>query len=136
MGQQLPPSQPQFFPTNTTTSMPIPAAQMNELVDFDTGPREDVAESKSVLADIEVKVLGLDAVIKILSKRRPGQLVNTIAALEDLQLTILHTNITTMEHTVLYTFNVKVASETRFTAQDMACWMQEIFSFIHANTSA
>ncbi|KAK4786975.1 hypothetical protein SAY86_010808 [Trapa natans] len=61
MGQQLPPSQPQFFPTNTTTSMPIPPAQMNELVDFDTGPREDVAESKSVLADIEVKVLGLDA---------------------------------------------------------------------------
>ncbi|KAK4755656.1 hypothetical protein SAY87_009413 [Trapa incisa] len=134
MGQQLPPSQPQLFPTNTT-SMPVPADQMNKLVDFDTGLREEIAESKSFHADIEVKVLGFDAMIKILSRRRPGQLIKTIAALEDLQLTILHTNITTIEHTVLYSFNVKVASETRFTAEDIACSVQQIFSFIHANSS-
>lgn len=84
---------------------------MNRLVDFDTGLREEIAESKSCLADIEVKVLGFDAMIKILSRRRPGQLIKTIAALEDLQLTILHTNITTIEHTVLYSFNVKVRTK-------------------------
>ncbi|KAK9664558.1 hypothetical protein RND81_14G051400 [Saponaria officinalis] len=96
--------------------------------------QEECAESKSCIADIEVKVLGFDALIKILSRRRHGQLIKAIAALEDLQLTILHTNITTIEHTVLYSFNVKVASETRFTAEDIANSVQQIFTFIHANT--
>ncbi|KAL9661205.1 hypothetical protein QQ045_026027 [Rhodiola kirilowii] len=96
---------------------------------------EEIAENKSCLADVEVKVLGFDAMIKILSRRRPGQLIRTIAALEDLQLVILHTNITTIEQTVLYTFNVKVSSETRYSAEDIAGSVQQIFSFIHANTS-
>lgn len=70
--------------------------------------REETAESKSSLADVEVRVLGFDAMIKILCRRSPGQLIKTIAALEDLELNILHTNITTIEQTVLYSFNVKV----------------------------
>lgn len=72
--------------------------------------REESAESKSCLADVEVKLLGFDALIKILSRRRSGQLIKIIAALEDLNLTILHTNITTIEQTVLYSFNIKVYS--------------------------
>ncbi|XP_058772186.1 transcription factor FAMA isoform X2 [Vicia villosa] len=102
---------------------------------METGLEEETAESKSCLADVEVKVLGFDAMIKILSRRRPGQLIKTIAALEDMQLIILHTNITTIEQTVLYSFNVKVASDTRFTAEDIATSVQQILSFIHANTS-
>lgn len=94
--------QPPFFPT-----LPIPNEQM-KLVEMETGLREETAECKSCLADVEVKLLGFDAMIKILSRRRPGQLIKTIAALEDLQLIILHTNITTIEQTVLYSFNVKV----------------------------
>ncbi|ESQ37258.1 hypothetical protein EUTSA_v10002990mg [Eutrema salsugineum] len=98
------------------------------------GRREETAENKSCLADVEVKLLGFDAMIKILSRRRPGQLIKTIAALEDLHLSILHTNITTMEQTVLYSFNVKITSETRLTAEDIAGSIQQIFSFIHENT--
>lgn len=94
--------QPPFFPP-----LPLENDQM-KLVDFETELREETAENKSCLADVEVKVLGFDAMIKILSRRRPGQLIKTIAALEDLQLNILHTNITTIEQTVLYSFNVKV----------------------------
>ncbi|KAG5062956.1 hypothetical protein JHK85_004139 [Glycine max] len=121
--------QPPFFPT-----LPIPNEQM-KLVEMETGLREETAECKSCLADVEVKLLGFDAMIKILSRRRPGQLIKTIAALEDLQLIILHTNITTIEQTVLYSFNVKVASDSRFTAEDIASSVQQIFNFIHANTS-
>lgn len=80
----------------------------DQLVEYDVGLREETAESKSCLADVEVKLLGFDALIKILSRRRPGQLIEAIAALEDLQINILHTNITTIEQTVLYSFNVKV----------------------------
>lgn len=94
--------QPPFFPP-----LPLPNDQM-KLMEFETGLHEETAENKSCLADVEVKLLGFDAMIKILSRRRPGQLIKTIAALEDLQLNILHTNITTIEQTVLYSFNVKV----------------------------
>ncbi|OIW02233.1 hypothetical protein TanjilG_23941 [Lupinus angustifolius] len=121
------PIQPPFCP-------PLPNDHL-KLVELETGLHEETAKSKSCLADVEVKLLGFDAMIKILSRRRPGQLIKTIAALEDLQLIILHTNITTIEQTVLYSFNVEVASDSRFSAEDIASSVQQIFSFIHANTS-
>ncbi|KAL0804958.1 hypothetical protein Bca101_097449 [Brassica carinata] len=71
------------------------------------GLREETAENKSCLADVDVKLLEFDAMIKKLSRRKPGQLIKTIASLEDLHLSILHTYMTTMEQTVLYSFNVK-----------------------------
>ncbi|MCD7453248.1 hypothetical protein HAX54_020288 [Datura stramonium] len=109
----------------------LPLANENEI-----GPiQEEKAEIKSCLADVEVKILGFDnAMIKILSKRRPGQLINTISALQDLQLNIIHTNVTTIEQTVLYSFNVKISGEKRFTADNMANFVQQIFSFFHSNS--
>lgn len=89
-----------------TPQQPIIFPLPNDYIE--AGIQEETAESKSCLADVEVKLLGFDAMIKILSRRRPGQLIKTIAALEDMQLNILHTNITTIEQTVLYSFNVKV----------------------------
>lgn len=94
----VPPSPlPTFFP-----QLPL------DIPDGGIGLGEEMAENKSSLADIEVRLLGLDAMIKILSRRRPGQLLKIIAALEDMQFSILHTNITTIEQTVLYSFNAKV----------------------------
>ncbi|KAJ0235366.1 Transcription factor FAMA [Hirschfeldia incana] len=123
------------YPPITSVANPsIITGNVTELEDGE-GLREETAEKKSGLADVEVKLLGLDAMIKILSRKRPGQLIMTIAALEDLHLSILHTNITTMEQTVLYSFNVKITSETRFTAEDIASSILEIFCFIHANTT-
>ena len=99
-GDTPPPQQPPFLPPGAGNF----GGHQNEGQILET-----TAESKSCLADVEVKVLGFDAMIKILSRRRPGQLIKAIAALEDLQLNILHTNITTIEQTVLYSFNVKVS---------------------------
>lgn len=130
-GDPPPPSGP-----SSSTQLPLPQQSLfpgieNQLVEL-----EETAECKSCLADVEVKMLGFDAMIKILSRRRPGQLIKIIAALEhELQLDILHTNITTIEQTVLYTFNVKVSNDVRFTAEDVAGSVQQIFSFIHANSS-
>ncbi|CAN4120773.1 unnamed protein product [Withania somnifera] len=96
--------------------------------------QEETAEIKSCLANVEVKITDFDnAMIKILSKRRPGQLINTISALQDLQLNIVHTNVTTIEQTVLYSFNVKISGEMRFTADNIANLVQEIFTFFHGN---
>ncbi|KAH7573050.1 hypothetical protein JRO89_XS03G0057800 [Xanthoceras sorbifolium] len=127
---------PIVFPPGLPPALGFPTNDQMKLMEFETGAlQEETAENKSCLADVEVKVLGFDAMIKILSRRRPGQLIKTIAALEDLQLNILHTNITTIEQTVLYSFNVKVASESRFTAEEIASSVQQIFSFIHANSN-
>ncbi|XP_073284278.1 transcription factor FAMA isoform X1 [Primulina huaijiensis] len=123
------PQPPLMFPP-----VGVPNDPQTKLLEYDTGLQEETGESKSCLADVEVKVLGFDALIKILSRRRVGQLIKLIAALEDLQLSILHTNITTIEQTVLYSFNVKIGGEARVAAEDIANSVQQIFSFIHANS--
>ncbi|XP_017221958.1 transcription factor FAMA isoform X2 [Daucus carota subsp. sativus] len=130
---QVPPPPPPFFNPMSASASDDPLKLVS---DYENGLiREETAESKSCLADVEVRVLGFDAMIKILCRRSPGQLIKTIAALEDLELNILHTNITTIEQTVLYSFNVKVASESSFTAEDIANAVQQIFSFIHADSA-
>uniref|UniRef100_A0A0E0L6C0 BHLH domain-containing protein n=1 Tax=Oryza punctata TaxID=4537 RepID=A0A0E0L6C0_ORYPU len=148
MQQQQPPATPFFPPT-----IPFPAssgggsgdggAGVAKILDLDAsgggggdvagGVREEMAENKSCIADIEVRVLGVDAMIKILSRRRPGQLIKTVAALEEMQMSILHTNITTIDQTVLYSFNVKIAGEARFSAEDIAGAVHQILSFIDVN---
>ncbi|MFS7924365.1 putative transcription factor bHLH family [Helianthus anomalus] len=124
-----------------SSSALLPVMQQNPPVAMFYAPpddqiKEDMAECKSGVADVEVRLLGFDAMIKILCSRRPGQLIKTIAALEDLQFDILHTNVTTIEQTVLYSFNVKVASEARSSAEEIANSVQQIICFVHANTSA
>ena len=69
---------------------------------------ELTAESKSAIADVEVTVIETHASLKILSLKRPGQLLKVILALENLDMTILHLNITTIDLLVLYSFNIKV----------------------------
>ncbi|RZC68802.1 hypothetical protein C5167_031972 [Papaver somniferum] len=133
--QQLPPPMFPQLPLSSNDQINKLATATIDVEQMGGGQlHEDTAENKSCLADVEVKLLGMDAMVKILSRRRPGQLLKTIAALEDLELDILHTNVTTIEQTVLYSFNVKVVSETRFTAEDIAGSIQQIFNFIHAST--
>uniref|UniRef100_A0ACD5T9M5 Uncharacterized protein n=1 Tax=Avena sativa TaxID=4498 RepID=A0ACD5T9M5_AVESA len=138
-----PQGQQEAAPFYVSPSLPFPAALSSDggaagkvMVDLDTcggGLREEVAENKSSLADIEVRVLGEDAVIKVLSRRRPEQLIKTIAVLEEMHMSILHTNITTIEQTVLYSFSVKIAGEPRFTAEDIVGAVHQILTFIDVN---
>uniref|UniRef100_A0A5B6ZE86 Putative transcription factor bHLH96-like n=1 Tax=Davidia involucrata TaxID=16924 RepID=A0A5B6ZE86_DAVIN len=69
---------------------------------------EPTAENRSALADIEVTMVESHANLKILSKRRPRQLLKMVAGLQCLRLTILHLNITTVDQMVLYSLSVKV----------------------------
>ncbi|CAM0955113.1 unnamed protein product [Alopecurus aequalis] len=140
---EQPPQGHEASPFYVSPNLPFPAAPTSDggaagkvMVDLDTcggGLREEVAENKSSLADIEVRLLGEDAVIKVLSRRRPEQLIKTIAVLEEMHMSILHTNITTIEQTVLYSFNVKIAGEPRFTAEDIVGAVHQILTFIDVN---
>ncbi|XP_047045914.1 transcription factor FAMA-like isoform X1 [Lolium rigidum] len=144
MHEPPPPQGHEVPPFYVSPSLPFPAVATGDggaagkvMVDLDTCgsglTEEEVAENKSSLADIEVRVLGEDAVIKVLSRRRPEQLIKTIAVLEEMHMSILHTNITTIEQTVLYSFNVKIAGEPRFTAEDIVGAVHQILTFIDVN---
>lgn len=69
---------------------------------------DQTAESKSNLADVEVNLSGIFGLIKILSRRKEGQLIKNVAAVEKLQLQILQTNITTIQEDVVCSFTIMV----------------------------
>lgn len=76
------------------------------------GRREEfqsTAENRSTAVDIEVTVIQTHVNLKLQCPRRPGQLLKAIVALEDLSLTVLHLNITSLQSSVLYSFNLKVS---------------------------
>lgn len=66
------------------------------------------ANSKSAIADVEVKFSGTNLLLKTVSPRIPGQAVKIIAALEDLSLEILHVNLSTVDEIMLNSFTIKV----------------------------
>ncbi|KAK4417113.1 Transcription factor [Sesamum alatum] len=65
---------------------------------------DTAAERWSGVADIEVRMVESHANIKILTKRRPRQLLKMVAGFQSVCLTILHLNITTVDQSVLYSF--------------------------------
>ncbi|KAJ4958208.1 hypothetical protein NE237_025319 [Protea cynaroides] len=75
-------------------------------------------ENRAAIADIEVTLIETHANLRILSSRRPRQLFKLVAGFQALRLTILHLNITTLDHLVLYSFNVKVEEGCHLTSVD------------------
>ncbi|CAK7347199.1 unnamed protein product [Dovyalis caffra] len=69
---------------------------------------ESVADQNQwAVADIEVTMVESHANLKILSKKRPRQLLKMMAGLQSLRLSILHLNVTTADQMVLYSVSVK-----------------------------
>ncbi|GAB2265111.1 hypothetical protein Dimus_000178 [Dionaea muscipula] len=86
-----------------------------------------VANSKSSMAEVEVKFSGANLLLKTVSPRIPGQVVKIIAALEDLSLQILHLNISTMDDTMHHSFTIKIGIECQLSAEDLAHQIQQTF---------
>ncbi|XVF57389.1 hypothetical protein PTKIN_Ptkin06aG0201300 [Pterospermum kingtungense] len=80
---------------------------------------ESMVETQSATADIEVTMVESHANLKIRSKRRqPGQLLKLVSGLNSLLLSILHLNVSTVDHTVLYSLSVKVEEDCKLTSVD------------------
>ncbi|XP_057852876.2 transcription factor bHLH94 [Cryptomeria japonica] len=89
------------------------------------------AQSKSAVADVEVTMTETRAALKVVSQKRPGQLLHTISALQNLAISILHMSITTISQSVLYSFNLKLEEECRVeSAEEIASAVQQILSMI------
>ncbi|XP_068643137.1 transcription factor bHLH96-like [Aristolochia californica] len=79
---------------------------------------ETTAENRSAIADIEVTMVESHANLKIFSKKRPKLLLKMVSGFQNLHLTILHLNVTTIDQMVLYSFSVKVEDDCRLTSVD------------------
>ncbi|EOX92003.1 Basic helix-loop-helix DNA-binding superfamily protein, putative isoform 4, partial [Theobroma cacao] len=77
---------------------------------------QSMAEKRSSsVADVEVTMVESHANLKILSKRHPKQLLKMVAGLHSLGLCVLHLNVTSVEHMVLYSLSVKVEDNCELT---------------------
>ncbi|PIA52003.1 hypothetical protein AQUCO_01000112v1 [Aquilegia coerulea] len=80
--------------------------------------KESMAENKSSIADIEVTMVESHANLKILSKKRPKQILKMVVGFQNLHLSVLHLNVTTVEQLVLYSFSVKVEEDCQLKSVD------------------
>ncbi|KAL6554874.1 Transcription factor bHLH96 [Orobanche gracilis] len=85
-------------------------------------------ERRSNVADIEVSMVESHANVKILTKRRPKQLLKMVVGFQSIRLNVLHLNVTTVDQSILYSFNVKVEDECQLTT------VNEIATAVHDMT--
>ncbi|WCJ36792.1 basic helix-loop-helix (bHLH) DNA-binding superfamily protein [Euphorbia peplus] len=88
---------------------------------------ELVANSKSAVADVEVKFSGANLLLKTVSPKIPGQAVKIVSVLEDLALEILNVNINTVDETMLNSFTIKIGVECQLSAEELAQQIQQTF---------
>ncbi|KAG6597464.1 Transcription factor MUTE, partial [Cucurbita argyrosperma subsp. argyrosperma] len=81
----------------------------------------------SSVADVEAKISGSNVLLKIISRRIPGQLSKMISVLERLSFEVLHLNISSMDDTVLYSFVVKIGLECQLSLDELAFEVQQSF---------
>ncbi|KAA0050458.1 transcription factor SPEECHLESS [Cucumis melo var. makuwa] len=86
-----------------------------------------VANSKSAIAEVEVKFTGPNVVLKTVSPPIPGQAFKIISALEQLSLEILHVKITTLDETMFNSFTIKIGIECQLSAEELAQQIQQTF---------
>ncbi|XP_061375272.1 transcription factor SPEECHLESS [Gastrolobium bilobum] len=104
-------------PSNSSSSASSINDNINELV----------ANSKSAIADVEVKFSGPHVLLKTVSPRIPGQALRIVSALEDLALEILHVSISTADETMLNSFTIKIGIECQLSAEELAQQIQQTF---------
>ncbi|XP_004250124.2 transcription factor bHLH96-like [Solanum lycopersicum] len=110
---------PQYSTSNN--NHPLAAATSNE----------GSEERRSAVADIEVTMVESHANVKVLSRRRPKQLLKIVNWLQAMCLTILHLSVTTADHMVLYTFSVKVEENCELnTVSEIASAVHEMVAMI------
>ncbi|KAH0451701.1 hypothetical protein IEQ34_019000 [Dendrobium chrysotoxum] len=75
-------------------------------------------EAMDAAADIEVTMVESHANLKVLSKKQPRQLMKMVIGLQNLSLTTLHLNLTTINEMVLYSFSLKIEDDCQLVSVD------------------
>ncbi|XP_030508815.1 transcription factor MUTE [Cannabis sativa] len=109
--------------TNTTTNLESPLGI--EINNNNTNNKELGACCNSLTADVEAKISGSNVLMKIISRRIPGQITNIISVLERLSFEVLHLNVSSMEDTVLYSFVIKIGLECQLSMEELVLEVQQ-----------
>ncbi|XP_022141167.1 transcription factor SPEECHLESS [Momordica charantia] len=114
---------------NNSLELPSPCNSSSTTTNssIDMNANDLVANSKSAIAEVEVKFTGPNVVLKTVSPPIPGQAVKIISALEQLSLEILHVKITTLDETMLNSFTIKIGIECQLSAEELAHQIQQTF---------
>ncbi|XP_076939405.1 transcription factor SPEECHLESS-like [Bidens hawaiensis] len=131
--QPMSPYRPRFQPPLTSSylqpssmaNLPSPSSSSSNS-DFIVN-NDLVANSKSSIADVEVKFLGSNLVLKTISPRLPGQATKIVSVLEDLSLEILQAGINTVDETMVNSFTIKIGIECQLSAEDLVQHIQQTF---------
>uniref|UniRef100_A0A2N9ENA0 BHLH domain-containing protein n=1 Tax=Fagus sylvatica TaxID=28930 RepID=A0A2N9ENA0_FAGSY len=94
-------------PTMASSLEPSPSSSSTSS-NINDNLNELVANSKSPIADVEVKFSGPNLLLKTVSPPIPGQAMKIISTLEELSLEILHVSISTIDETMHNSFTIKV----------------------------
>ncbi|XP_074556746.1 transcription factor MUTE-like isoform X2 [Curcuma longa] len=96
--------------------------------DYSEGDEEGIG------VDVEATLVQGHVNLKVAGRRRQGQIVSAIAAMEELHLSVLHLNITSLDaSSVLYSLNLKMEEACKLgTADEIATAVHRIFSYINA----
>ncbi|KAJ8650498.1 hypothetical protein MRB53_003521 [Persea americana] len=95
------------------------------------GDRENPNETRRAVADIEVTMIETHANLKILSIKRPRQIIRMLAGFQTLHLPILHLNVTTLDPFVLYSISAKVEEGCHLnSADEVAAAVHHMFTII------
>ncbi|PWZ26935.1 Transcription factor bHLH96 [Zea mays] len=88
------------------------------------------------VADVEVALVEAHGSIRVMTARRPGQLVGLVTALQALRLAVLHLSVTTLDALVLYSISVKVEEGCGLaTADDVAAAVHHVICIVDAEAT-
>lgn len=74
--------------------------------------KEAYACTQSSMVNVQVEMVSLSSIfVKVIAPKRHHQLLHTLQALTFLSLKVLHLNITTLDITIIYSFNLKVNTD-------------------------
>ncbi|KAI3704844.1 hypothetical protein L1987_75073 [Smallanthus sonchifolius] len=110
-----------YLPPSSLAPSPSSSSSNSDIVN------DLVANSKSSVADVEVKFSGSNLLLKTVSPRLPGQATKIVAVLEDLSLEILEAGINTVDETMVNSFTIKIGIECQLSAEDLVQHIQQTF---------
>ncbi|XP_078446382.1 transcription factor bHLH57-like [Wolffia australiana] len=101
---------------------------------FFLSPQYTTYTSAEEAADVEATLVQTHVNLKVLTRRRRGQLLRAISTLESLGLTVLHLSVTTLDDAVFLCFNLKVEEECEMSTGDqVAAAAHEIFALAESS---
>ncbi|GJN33732.1 hypothetical protein PR202_gb22355 [Eleusine coracana subsp. coracana] len=108
------------FPQYSMSAVAAPASAPTDATVHDgvTAEPEEPGSKPSTVAEVEATMVESHANLRVLSRRRPRQLLRLVMGLQGHRLNVLHLNMTSSGHMVLYSFSLKVEDDCQLTCVD------------------